>query len=275
MDTKFQPPSSSSRAGGKSPKRLWDLYVISVASIAAVPAFLIAYKVMGYQTQTDTEFWWFHAGGPTVIAFFTAFGLIVLGLLGVLPSVNNICRWLGHRQNGCRCEVCFAENWHQWEFCKCRICGEQQSENHNWKGCHCLQCGTVRNLNHTWDGCVCSICATRRNVEHAWDGCICSRCNARRDAAHMWVACQCSKCNAVVHTFNEWAYQKPDSCIQVRTCQNCSKVLERTEHIRNESGVCKRCNQSEPPPPDSPYPDDYPYDYGHQDRAPLSTGYGF
>ena len=112
---------------------------------------------------------------------------------------------------------------HDWNGCKCRICGKQRNEEHDWGGCICRICGLRRNEEHDWDGCICRICGERRNEEHDWDGCICKKCGERRNEEHDWGdSYVCSRCNAVKPHEHVWKYactEIDESC----SCGSCNK----------------------------------------------------
>lgn len=70
--------------------------------------------------------------------------------------VCSVCdRWetLQSRQERCA---------HDWDGCKCRLCGSTRDEGHDWDGCKCKRCGKTRYEGHRWQGNKCSICGKTR-----------------------------------------------------------------------------------------------------------------
>ena len=65
---------------------------------------------------------------------------------------------------------------------------------HRWDGCRCVRCGAQRNEGHRWTqtegACeqVCSICGRSEPTPCAWNHCVCTRCGQTRDSHHDWMA---------------------------------------------------------------------------------------
>ena len=88
-----------------------------------------------------------------------------------------MCKLLGHKWNGCKCERCdeIRDEHHNWDLCygKCFRCGATQPEQHEWNGCICSRCNEE---NHDWE-------------KHRWkDGCKCERCGEIRDIDDFFVS---------------------------------------------------------------------------------------
>lgn len=77
---------------------------------------------------------------------------------------------------------------HEWDGCKCTICGQRRNEQHKRVGCKCVHCGYSVPEWHVWEGCKCTRCGAVRNEEHDWsNGIFCARCNMVRPHKHQWV----------------------------------------------------------------------------------------
>lgn len=77
---------------------------------------------------------------------------------------------------------------HDWDGCKCRICGKTRNEQHKRVGCKCVRCGYNLPEWHVWEGCKCTRCGAVRNQEHDWsNGVFCTRCKAVQPHEHQWV----------------------------------------------------------------------------------------
>lgn len=76
---------------------------------------------------------------------------------------------------------------HDWDGCKCRMCGQTRNEQHKRVGCKCARCGYSLPEWHDWGGCKCRRCGAVRNQEHDWsNGVFCTRCKAVQPHEHQW-----------------------------------------------------------------------------------------
>lgn len=86
-----------------------------------------------------------------------------------------------------RARIC-ALYGHDWDGCKCKMCGTTRNEQHKRVGCKCVRCGYSLPEWHVWDGCKCTRCGSVRNQEHDWsNGVFCTRCKAVQPHEHQWV----------------------------------------------------------------------------------------
>ena len=65
---------------------------------------------------------------------------------------------------------------HDWDSCRCRLCGLTRDEGHDWNGCKCARCGEVRNEGHDWQKAVANFGAK----EHRRQCRICGRYETER-----------------------------------------------------------------------------------------------
>jgi formylglycine-generating enzyme len=130
--------------------------------------------------------------------------------------------------------------FHDWEGCKCSLCGKIRDEQHDWSNdCEeCSKCGQTRTDTHDWSkNCEkCSICGKTRDDHHKWNGCKCSVCEKVRDQLHNWDGCKCAFCEKVRDEQHKW-----DGC----TCSVCGRILIGGGH--EWSGrECKKCGYIKP-----------------------------
>jgi len=81
---------------------------------------------------------------------------------------------------------------HDWDGCKCRLCGSTRGEGHDWNGCTCARCGEVRDEGHDWQKDVTNFGAK----EHRRQCCICGRYETERHSFKHLSNCQrmCTVC---------------------------------------------------------------------------------
>jgi hypothetical protein len=77
--------------------------------------------------------------------------------------------------------------FHDWEGCKCSLCGKIRDEQHDWtKDCEkCSVCGKTRKNQHDWSGCKCAICGNIRVEGHIWVKELCNICNSTKKEIFM------------------------------------------------------------------------------------------
>ena len=117
-------------------------------------------------------------------------------------------------------------------FYVCSVCGHWETEQvwqercaHDWDGCKCRLCGLTRDEGHDWDGCKCRRCFKSRDEEHDWDGCECKRCGARRNEGHIWQGDRCARCGKTRE-------------------QTCRALQESGNHaFRQQKGCRRRCTE--------------------------------
>ena len=162
----------------------------------------------------------------------------------VCPSLRDVaCEKIQHDWDGCKCNICGKtrdeqHDWygckckhcskvgnHDWDGCKCKRCGKTRDEQHDWDGCECKRCSKVG--NHDWDGCKCKRCGKTRNEQHDWDGCKCKRCGEFRDEQHDWDGCKCKRCRKTRDEQHDW-----DGC----KCKRCGEI----DHYW-VNGKCEKC----------------------------------
>ena len=87
-----------------------------------------------------------------------------------------LCRIIGHRWRGCRCERCGRQrdDHHLFELAEglceqvCTVCGKTEPVACEWRHCACVHCGRTRDSHHDWmstSKCeqVCRVCGKRRS----------------------------------------------------------------------------------------------------------------
>ena len=82
-------------------------------------------------------------------------------------------------------ELC-NEFTHDWDGCKCKICGETKSikeSGHDWNGCKCIKCDQIRDEQHSVIHCKCQICL---EVMHNWVNGKCSNCSQFHKDSEGW-----------------------------------------------------------------------------------------
>ncbi len=122
---------------------------------------------------------------------------------------------------------------HKWLRCICLRCHEKRDENHQWgvdkESCICVLCGARR--EHEWDHCKCKICGRLRDEDHDWDGCTCRKCGAVRDEEHDYNNCRCVKCRKMLdNPRHYWKSHDRHGVITVQgkqtvSCANCNQEV--------------------------------------------------
>lgn len=130
---------------------------------------------------------------------------------------------------------------HDWNGCKCAICGKTRNDGHEWNGCKCVICGKTRNEGHEWDHCICKTCGKPSGQPHVWNGCKCTVCGAER---HEWVEinreqkggtccwdsnspCTGPNCGTYCDSFKEPGYY-----LVTEKCKLCDETRERREEAK-------------------------------------------
>jgi hypothetical protein len=62
-----------------------------------------------------------------------------------------------HEWDECKCKICGTTR-HKGEYCKCTACGQVKPGQHSYRGCKCFRCGQTRNIGHEWYGDTCRLC---------------------------------------------------------------------------------------------------------------------
>jgi len=60
--------------------------------------------------------------------------------------------------------TCEGEN-HQWEGCKCQVCGATRNQNHAWVACKCTCCEMIRDTNHQYSAGRCWHCGQKKMIK--------------------------------------------------------------------------------------------------------------
>jgi hypothetical protein len=153
---------------------------------------------------------------------------------------------LGAKYQLCECINCF--NYvHDWNGCKCKVCGDKRNDQHDWNGCICVRCGYVRETEHNWDGCICTKCKRKRETkDHAWNECICKKCGEIRDYKHQWEGCKCKNCGKVRDEDHNWNGCECIKCNKTRHDWNFvyeEEYYVDGEWVRPYKRECKICGK--------------------------------
>ena len=139
---------------------------------------------------------------------------------------NLICKMLGHK----------------WTGCKCDRCGSVRDQDHNWYHCACQRCNKIRDTGHVWKGVNCQACLKVDLKRKECNELQCLHSQFSNDQIEDSIAqkciVRCTYCGRI--EFRQHSFvKKENSCF--KTCEVCGYLTE-PEHSWISTACGKKCS---------------------------------